>query len=435
MPTNRKGIALVFSLIVLGYIGTANRAIAADAPTPLLAQGKSVDWWFVFKLNTKSAPGCQGQQACPFGGKVQKVSNGLQYVFASPAANQNGAMAFSDGCLGESTDDPVGATFDEIYNGNYFYVIWNDQFYGNPKMTGCGNSCSAPWGHSKGMLAWNEKGEGLVMQVSTPNWPGSGSSDFQRKLGNTLGCLSQVDAESKKLKPQNNTLVSQHFFARRLTKSDVSKVLDALYNASIVTDTKKSPSQVLNIGGPSDIQDQVRKLGHISKSAEPTKEQLSGGGWVISKPAELQVAPWQLVSALLKAPLRAGTWWQKSKIYSTTADTKFNCWPQNGLDRPLAVEIATGGHWDGKPLGLEGGPNPGGNHAKIGVSTDPALPYSIFGDMNQEGTLWKLPKVGCSISQNKRGGVFFVMSDAELFKSVTALLKGSTAEVRTSPTK
>src|SRR5947199_2640123 len=42
----------------------------------------------------------------------------------------------------------------------------------------CG-SCSSPWGHSKGVLAWNDAGEGFVMQVSTPSWPASGSERGQ----------------------------------------------------------------------------------------------------------------------------------------------------------------------------------------------------------------------------------------------------------------
>ena len=29
---------------------------AADAPTPLLAKGQPVDWWFTFKFNTRSFP-------------------------------------------------------------------------------------------------------------------------------------------------------------------------------------------------------------------------------------------------------------------------------------------------------------------------------------------------------------------------------------------
>jgi len=34
--------------------------------------------------------------------------------------------------------DPLGATFDEIYHGDFHYVIWNDQFDGHPQLSGCG---------------------------------------------------------------------------------------------------------------------------------------------------------------------------------------------------------------------------------------------------------------------------------------------------------
>src|SRR5204863_8132467 len=120
--------------------------------------------------------------------------------------------------------DPVGATFDGVYNDGFFYVIWNDQFYGDPAIAGCTNSCSSPWGHSKGMLAWNDAGDGFVMQVSTPSWPAAGSKLSPRKTdGNTLGCVTDDDVK-----------VSQHFFALKLTKDDVVKVLKALKNASVV---------------------------------------------------------------------------------------------------------------------------------------------------------------------------------------------------------
>ena len=43
--------------------------------------------------------------------------------------------------------------------------------------------------------------------------------------GNTLGCIADDDV-----------LVSQHFFALKLSKNDVVTVLKALANASVVTD-------------------------------------------------------------------------------------------------------------------------------------------------------------------------------------------------------
>src|SRR5882762_6444781 len=58
------------------------------APLPLLAKDHPVDWWFVFKFNASSFPGCGGtgeERACPFGGQVQKgyTGYGQQFVYAS----------------------------------------------------------------------------------------------------------------------------------------------------------------------------------------------------------------------------------------------------------------------------------------------------------------------------------------------------------------
>src|SRR5262249_23494520 len=133
-------------------------AQSAAAPAPLLQTGTSVDWWFVFKFNTATASSCVGgvPRACVFGGQLQPYKFGLQFAVASSAAPA--LKAGGGGCLGDTTADPVGATFNQVYNGKFFYVIWNDQFYTDPMATQ-----GAPWGHSKGMLAWNSDGNGFVM--------------------------------------------------------------------------------------------------------------------------------------------------------------------------------------------------------------------------------------------------------------------------------
>jgi hypothetical protein len=341
----------------------------------------------------------------------------------------------------------AGATFDQVYNGKFYYVLWNDQFYGDPLQTQ-----SAPWGHSKGMLAWNDEGDGMMLQASTPSWPASGNSSEPRKTdGNTLGCVAD-----------DNVLVSQHFFALKLNKADVVIVLKALANASVVTDPTKL--QIVNNGGPADIQALVRGLGKISSSKTALTARLSSGVLLISKASDLNVPPWQMVSALLGGePLRVASWWTKPEIPTTTAATPVGCWDQS-LGKPGAVEIATTGTWQGKTLGFEGIAEPEGNHAKIGVSTwrrpyisrginqqdmlpgphcDDAdsspecrdlrrtcpfgncrLPYVIFGDMNQQGAL---SGPHCGSSQNGRGGLFFVVQDPQLFNSVQNLLQGQTA--------
>jgi hypothetical protein len=171
-----------------------------------------------------------------------------------------------------------------------------------------------------------------------------------------------------------------------------------------------------------------------------------------------------MVSALLEGePLRVASWWTSPEIPTTSAATPVACWDP-ALGQPGAVEIATTGAWQGKTLGFEGFAEPQGNHAKIGVSmwwppridigmrqqgmlpaqqcgaaeSSPEwahfrricsmgicrLPYVIFGDMNQQGTL---SGSNCASSQNGRGGLFFAVQDIQLFRSVRDLLQGQTA--------
>jgi hypothetical protein len=400
-------------------------AEAADAPVPLLEKGKTVDWWFAYKFNVTSFRGCgadSGNRTCPFGKTINtKVGANFsqQYVFASKA---NGTLEKGKGCLGMTMTDPVGATFDEIYNGSPFFLIWNDQFYGDPKIEGCGKgNCNSPWGHSKGMLAWNETGEGLVLQVTTPSWPAAGNAKHPRKAGNTLGCVST----------QNNLNNAQHFFALKLDKAGVISVLKGLKNASVATDPANG--QIARLGGPSDVRAAAEELGKKpkrvpagKKSAEDLKiiqERLTPDVMLISKPSNLNVPPWQMVSALLEgASERSATWWASPQIFSTKKSTNIGCWEgELKLDnkKPGDVVIAKSGSWKGQKIGLIGGQN----HAKVGVTTSGSKHYAIFGDLNQQGSINPV-KGKCDSSQNGRGGMFFVVENDQLFKTLTDMLEG-----------
>jgi hypothetical protein len=402
-----------------GYLGAGGLARSADAvPRPLLARNQAVDWWFVFKFNSSNTfAGCgpsSGTRSCMFGGDVQtRDSFGQQFAFAS---NNGEALQQGTGCVGATASDPVGATFDQVYNGSFFYVIWNDQFYGDPKVCGKSANCDAPWGHSKGMLAWNDAGEGLVMQVSTPSWPGSGTSRIQRKAGNTLGCI----------KTNNNLRASQHFFALKLNKDDLVKMLKALKTASVATDPTNL--QVVHNGGPQDIRDLVNALGKTpNKDAKsPTREELSTHVTLITKPSKLNVPPWQMVSALLDGiPERAATWWTKPWIYTTTKSSKVSCWSPELRAKPGPVAIALTGEWKGKQIKLAA-PS---NHAKIGIADSGNERYVIFGDLNQQGAL---TPPDCGASQNGRGGMFFVLKNKALYDGIHDLIDGETAKTKAS---
>jgi hypothetical protein len=425
----RKLWSLLLVAVCIGNLGSAEKAFCQGAlsqpPSPLLKKGQPVDWWFVFKFNAETFPRAAGTKpTCLFGGKpggARNYSNiGQDYVYASVdhPALQKGA-----GFIGDSTDDPVGATFDEVYNGNLSYVVWNDQFYRAPVLKCEGASakqCGAKWAHSKGLLAWDADGNGFVMQVTTPSWPASGSAQHPRASdGNSLGCVNDDDVD-----------LSQDFFALKLPKADLLKVLAALKEEGAVTDTGNL--QIVKTGGPQEVLDAVSALGQPNNAATFTSVALSSGVKVIAKAGGLGAPPWQMVSALLGgAPLRVANYWEGTLIHSTTGDSTPSCWAE-GLGKPGAVEIAKTGIWDQTTIGLTGsvqkdssGNSLGANHAKIGVSTNDGSSLTIFGDMNQDGILSASGKA-CFASQNARGGMFFVIDNADLHDSVTSLLKGAT---------
>lgn len=377
--------------------------------TPLLAQGHPVNWWLAFKFNGATYPCSESLEPSPgiFGGTPKDYQGGLSLNFAC-ASSDSPSLQMGTGYLGTTLNDPLGATFNQIYNGSCNYVIWNDQFKNDPMP-----NQDSPWGHSKGVLAWDDTGAGFVIQVTTPSWPASGSSAHPRKTdGNTLGCVADDDAE-----------LSQHFFALQLTPSDVAVVLNGLANASVVTAAKNL--QVVNVtSGPADLQALAGALGVVSNTTTVIKQTLSSGVIFVSKPSALHVPPWQMVSAQLGAvPLRVANFWQPPEIDSTTAATPIACWTPS-LGAAGAVQIATSGTWQGKSIGLLGGADNTCNHAKIGVSLASSL--CIFGDMNQQGTLGG-PGQNCESSQNGRGGTFYVLNQASLCTDLTALLKGNTA--------
>src|ERR1700744_1528831 len=390
-------------------------------PCPLLAKGKpAVSWWFVFKFNAQSFPGCDGKNKCPFGGDLQTYKVGQHYVVASSDAPTlaNG----SGGCLGANTDDPVGATFDEVYNGDFHYVIWNDQPYDDPKIASCtssGGNCGAPWAHSKGMLAWNDAGEGFVMQVSTPSWPISGNENLERQSGNTLGCFKGPD----------NVLLSQHFFALLLSKDDVVSVLQGLANAGVATDNSDGSMMISN-GGPADIQSLVSSLGtEPGTTAKNVLEvTLSSGVRLLSKSSGMDVPSWQFVSSELGgANLRVATFYDTDRIATTEQAGKPTCWNAS-LGVPGAVENAKTGSWPdpstGKKVVFDFGSSPSnGNHAKIGVTTS-GTPMAIFGDENQQGGLGPVGTLKCAASQNGRGGTFYAVEDPQLAASLGQLMAG-----------
>ena len=127
---------VLFVLALASFMCHGAISYSADAPTPLLKQGHPVNWWFVFKFNSASGPACAAgaQRACIFGGEPGPYKIfGQQFVYSS---SENATLQEGAGCAGNTPKDPIGATFDQVYNGSFYYVIWNDQFYGDPEIKG-----------------------------------------------------------------------------------------------------------------------------------------------------------------------------------------------------------------------------------------------------------------------------------------------------------
>jgi hypothetical protein len=247
------------------------------------------------------------------------------------------------------------------------------------------------------------------MQVTTPDWPGSGSSSYPRETeGNTLGCCKDDNVEA-----------AQQFFALKLTSSDVKSVVAALQQAMVVTDPT-NPQVVKLTDGPSDIAALAQNLAQNVSNTTPYDATLSSGVRLIAKPSYLYVPPWQLVSAMTGSALRTATWWDGDTINSQYAGTPGCC--SSELGTPLEVQVATSGQWAGKTLNMTGTYT--GNHAKIAYSLNGTL--NVMGDMNQDGS-YDGVEHWCGASQNGRGGLFFVLDDAVLHQGLVSLLTGDTA--------
>ena len=390
----------------------------SSGPAPLLSSGKPVTWWFAYKFDSASFPTATDDKAraCPFGGQPETDDFSQKYVVAS---SDNPDIADGPGLIGASMSDPLGATFDEIYNGDYYYVVWNDQFYNDPARSGraCdAKQCGSPWGHSKGVVAWDQAGDGVLLQVSTPSWPGAGSQRDPRVAGNTLGCVTN----------DNNVSNAQDFFALRLNRDDLKVVLQALATASVSTDVTNPQivnRQVDGQADPADIDQLVGALGQLSATKTYTDQLLSSGVRLIVKPSGLHVPPWQFVSSRLGGePLLTATWWASPRIPSTHSANDVHCWDGSLTTPSGEVEVATKGTWEGTDFALTGAPN----HAKIGASLPAGHHYAIFGDLNQQGSLGDAAQPNdvkaCASSQNGRGGMFFVMDNPALSDGVVKLI-------------
>lgn len=408
----KLGLRLAVAAALSLGLGLAAPSWVHAGPVPLVDAQTPKAWWFAFKLNARKFP-TDLPKKCLFGGKKGPTPVGQSYIMAT---QNEPNLKDGPGLLGTSDGDPLGATFEKIYNGKFHYIVWNDQFKDKPSIRGGGT-----WAHAKGMVAWDDSGEGLVLQVSTPNWPRSASADHPRTGdGNTLGCISS-----------NNVAFSQHFFALKLSHADMVKVLHALQTASVVTDSRLKPDgtpmhpDIFNNGGPGDVQLAAKNVGVVrSTSDTPTIVKLDSGVRLIAKPSALVAPPWHVVSTVLDGePLRVANWWGVHDMQDTAAGAHINCWP---LDKPPGtVTIVHHAKWHDADFSLElaAYTKPDGNHAKIGISDTDGKKLVVFGDENESGPWNSTTVEGCARSQFQRGGLFFVVDSPKLWHDLDAMFE------------
>ncbi len=142
--------------------------VSAPAPAPLLSAGHPVDWWFTFKLNSAHLrDAALPLQEPAFGGTPQTCCSS-DSSSRLRAVRMGRCSRAAVGARETPRRDPIGATFDQVYNGTFNYVIWNDQLYDDLTIKGLHEGMRRAVGALKGMVAWNSTGDGFVMQASTP---------------------------------------------------------------------------------------------------------------------------------------------------------------------------------------------------------------------------------------------------------------------------
>ena len=194
-----------------------------------------------------------------------------EYAFADPYHSLDMA---SDTL--ESTSSPVGATLDQIYSDSSInYIMWNDQ---DP--TGDKHDSN---GHSKGVIAWNEKG-GFYLLHSTPRFP----PDPQN---------SQYSF------PQNEITYAQHFLCVTISFADVNTLAKHLQYVRPYIFSTNTPISLSSTPAMADLIDGV----HIT-----TPGTTSGyvSGWThFAKNSEWGQDFWEdLVAQSLSMDLFVETW-------------------------------------------------------------------------------------------------------------------------------
>jgi hypothetical protein len=87
-PARQTVVAVLSFFVLVGsHLQPYSSAFGQSTlPAPLLTEFQAVDWWFVFKFNATSHPGCPAgaKRSCIFGGDEQDYTRFSQrFIYAS----------------------------------------------------------------------------------------------------------------------------------------------------------------------------------------------------------------------------------------------------------------------------------------------------------------------------------------------------------------
>ena len=295
-----------------------------------------------FKFNSsKSFAGCEPASKNPgqknptmtatgnasFGGVVQtKPAFGQQFAFAS---SEDGALRQGSGCAGATLTDPIGATFDQVYNGSFHYLIWNDQFYHDPVGLGLqGRQLRRALGPLEGTARLERCGRRLRHAGLDAGVAALGQQPVRHAQGEQgqYARLQQLEQQSAR---QPALLCAQADQQRCLVE-----VLDGAEECER-GDRSRPSLQIVQNGGPPDVRKLVddSENGRTQGRASIIKTELSSGVIMISKPSGLACAALAdgfVIADSEPTPAehaqRTATWWTKPWIPTTTNSTAIRCW-------------------------------------------------------------------------------------------------------------
>lgn len=398
-------VALLVLIIVILFIGAVALYVIQnrkkdqiwEAPTPDAVplakpctnimprngKGEAVDWFVVFKLPNHSknchngkgscADLCttcecsQPSENCDFWNTGKSASgdrsSGECYYYADsthPELTYYADLGY--GCLSDSSS-PLSQTMAQLTCADK-WALWNDQ--------GVTKSCSAPYAHSKGAIAFSSTG-GFLLNTSTPHWPNAD--------GQPLGCQKT-----------SNTEYAQHMFCFSLTPSDATQWLKSAPNAGLcITESSFLPTKPFHGGNTPDV------LKLKTKAGVPIQ--------VIFKGTEDYYLPWSVVSGKLDGVNLKVASWTSDKTSGTSGWGDAPVFPGSGkLSQIVDVQTDKGCF----PALYSF------SHSKWGISD--SGDWVIMGSMNMQN------------SQAKRGGDFYAFQNPTLWKSFNKIIQ--TVEAR-----